>query len=159
MNNITLYTAPVVPFVRKEKNISIYTLYFEATPGSVLSLYNPIRGIDQDITVPADGRVIFYVGQTGMKMACRLSKHRTYIRKLLKGDKDKVFPVYQFCVANDIAPEDINYNLEAVLPQKSSLTERRLVRAYSVSATPLMNVELTPEAGARRSAARDLLAV
>lgn len=138
--------------------VSIYTLSFSAIPHTEIELYNPITHTTEIYTVPADGKVVFYAGQTSLPVSQRLSKHRTYIKKIAYGDKDKVFPVYEFCAANDIDPYCIQINVLATFKTKQPSKERLFIQAYA-NTYPMMNVFHTPEAAKRIATGRELFAM
>lgn len=138
---------------------TIYTLSFDATPGTTIELSNPITNTIDLFEVPANGKVVFYAGQTTLKPNERLSKHRTYVKKLAKGDRDKVYPIYQFCLLNNIAPEDIEITVLATYQHTTISVERRIIAAFTQQKYPMMNIGLTPEMTIRQQSGREMFAI
>jgi hypothetical protein len=61
----------------------IYALTVKMEPGKTIIWTNPRSMQTQTWTVPDDGDVLFYVGETSMTVPERWSKHRTFAKKLI----------------------------------------------------------------------------
>ena len=67
-----------------EEHKIIYALTITQIPGSTFTWTNPRSQQTFTWTVPEDGHVLFYIGESSMTLPERLSKHKTFAKKLVK---------------------------------------------------------------------------
>jgi hypothetical protein len=133
-------------------NNTFYTLSFAAKAGSVIDYIDPVTGNNQKYRVPASGRVVCYVGQTGMPLKDRLSKHNTYLNKMLDWNEGyevigvKHYPLYEFLATNEVFPENDELHIDPIAfgtDEKDYLEERMLIQSFRQAGLPMMNVNQT----------------
>jgi hypothetical protein len=126
-----------------------YTLSFESIPGKRLAYHCPITEEVMYYTVPASGKVVCYVGQSGTTHngSARLSKHKTYVRSMWaiqSGESVKSFknyPIYRFLAEHLWDSDELEINIisrgGAV---KDYVSETNLIESYRATGVPLMNI-------------------
>lgn len=121
----------------------IYALVSMQTPGEIITFTNPKSFVTHTWTVPDDGAVLFYIGETTMSLAGRWSKHKTFAKKLVqhlqglpvKDPHD--YPVYHF--TREFGGP-IGQNFEIVLLQDGpGLTEAEWISLSHSSGHPIQN--------------------
>lgn len=119
----------------------IYALTCDMQPGTTHEWDDPITHNTMTWTVPADGVVLFYIGETTMRLKDRLSKHVTYTKKMLRhlnGELNinglKHYPVYYFTSAFC----GLNFNI-TLLQEDNGNTEQWWVEQARALGHPIQN--------------------
>ena len=133
-----------------------YSLYFAATPGSVVNYVDPVTGTDGVYTVPASGRVHFYIGQTTLPLEARASKHvghairlEDYLNGRYEGQYVRNYALYTFMVEQGLTDREAVYAQPLAIGsiEKDCQEEKRLIQYYRDRGYPLQNLMLTPAHG------------
>lgn len=121
----------------------IYALTIRQTPGEKFTYCNPKSGLTHEWTVPEDGVVLFYIGETTMPFKERHSKHRTFAKKLithlqgLPTIDPHEYPVYyfttEFCGENGR-----NFEIHA-LQEGDGLSEAEWIEHALSTGHPIQN--------------------
>ena len=103
----------------------------------------PKTNTTRTFTVPEDGKIIFYVGETSMTLNERYSKHRTFTKKLLNHleglDVNDVhdYAVYYF-ILTFCGDDGFDFQIE-LLQEGEGMTEAQWVSFAKEEGHPLMN--------------------